>query len=117
MDTTEHAYNVKIPRKRVVLLQTLIVFAGFCALSYLSRFVPVVFLLVMGFGLFFPLAWGRITGDWQGMGFTRKHLGRALGWGMTGGGAWMVYTYLVFGPGQEVPYLVYNWRLGFPSGF
>jgi membrane protease YdiL (CAAX protease family) len=33
-------------------------------------------------GLVFPLAWGKVTGRWGDMGFTRDHLTGAVGWGI-----------------------------------
>jgi membrane protease YdiL (CAAX protease family) len=36
-------------------------------------------------GIALPLAWGKATGNWSGMGFTRRNAGRAIGWGLVAG--------------------------------
>jgi membrane protease YdiL (CAAX protease family) len=36
-------------------------------------------------GLAFPLVWGKVTGRWADMGFTRQGLPAAIGWGVGSG--------------------------------
>jgi membrane protease YdiL (CAAX protease family) len=36
-------------------------------------------------GIALPLAWGRMTGNWEFMGFTRRNMGSAIGWGLAAG--------------------------------
>ena len=71
--------------KRQALAEAVTALVAFCGLSLLSRLVPLLFLLVVGGGLFFPLIWGVFTKDWKSMGFTRRNLGLGLLWGAGGG--------------------------------
>jgi membrane protease YdiL (CAAX protease family) len=71
--------------KRQALAEAVTALVAFCALSLLSRLVPLLFLLVVGGGLLFPLIWGVFTKDWKSMGFTRRNLGPGLLWGAGGG--------------------------------
>lgn len=57
----------------------------FCGLSLLSRRVYPVFGLVVLVGLALPLAWGRLSGEWVAMGFTRRSAGRGLLWAVAAG--------------------------------
>jgi membrane protease YdiL (CAAX protease family) len=71
--------------KRKALAEAVVALGLFCGLSLLSRLVPLLFVLVVGGGLFFPLIWGMFTKDWRTMGFTRRNLGRSLMWGVGSG--------------------------------
>jgi len=64
------------------LVQAAVVFTLYCLLSLASRFIPILFVLVVGVGLWFPLIWGLCTKDWKRMGFTRRNIGPALLWGL-----------------------------------
>lgn len=57
----------------------------FCGLSLLSKFVYPFFGLVVLVGIALPLVWGRLTGEWSLMGFSRRNLGLALLWGIGAG--------------------------------
>jgi len=70
---------------RQALVEAIVVLVAFYALSLLSRVVAPVLILVAGSGLFFPLIWGALTGDWETMGFTRRNMGQALIWGAASG--------------------------------
>jgi membrane protease YdiL (CAAX protease family) len=76
--------------KRKALTEAVIALVAFCGLSLLSRVVAPLFLLVVGGGLFFPLLWGMFTKDWKTMGFTRRNILPALGWGAGSGMLLMV---------------------------
>lgn len=63
----------------------LIAFVIFCALSWAAQSIPPLFSLVTMLGLAFPLIWGKFTGEWAPMGFTKDNLKPALAWGLLGG--------------------------------
>nr|NIV34409.1 hypothetical protein [Anaerolineae bacterium] len=67
------------------LLQALVGVATYCALSLLSFAVPWALSLMVLTGIALPLVWGRTTGAWEFMGFTRCNLGAALRWGLAAG--------------------------------
>jgi len=60
-------------------------YAAFCGLSLLSKVVYPFFGLVVLVGMALPLLWGRRTGKWAAMGFSRKNMGMALLWGLAAG--------------------------------
>ncbi|MCJ7736334.1 MAG: CPBP family intramembrane metalloprotease [Anaerolineae bacterium] len=60
-------------------------YVAFCGISLLSRSVYTYFGLVVLVGLALPLAWGRFTGKWAAMGFTRRNMASALLWGVGAG--------------------------------
>jgi membrane protease YdiL (CAAX protease family) len=67
------------------LAQAIIAYVVFCGLSLLSQIVYPAFGLVVLMGLALPLAWGKYTGNWAEMGFTRHNLWPALWWGVAAG--------------------------------
>lgn len=67
------------------LLQAILVFAIFCAFSLLSQVWYPAFGIVTLIGIAFPLAWGKITGNWTEIGFTRQNIRPALLWSIAGG--------------------------------
>jgi len=67
------------------LVEALVGWVSFCSLSLLSRFVPLAVHLMAISGILFPLAWGKFTGNWTAMGFTRRNTGRAVRWGIGAG--------------------------------
>ncbi len=60
----------------------LLVYLVFCAVSFLSRSVLLALSLMVFGGILLPLAWGRWSGQWQAMGFTRANLSSAVLWGI-----------------------------------
>ena len=84
------------------LLQALVGTAAFCALSLLSFAVPLAVSLMVLTGIALPLAWGRMTGTWDFMGFTRRNTGRALRWGLAAGLATSLIGLIVV-PERSVP--------------
>lgn len=77
----------------------------FCALGWLSRFFPVLFVIFVLFGLAFPLVWAYRRRAWSRMGFTRQKMPAALGWGLAAGLAWALYTFVLFGGPETLPEL------------
>jgi membrane protease YdiL (CAAX protease family) len=67
------------------LLAIIVGYVVFCGLSQLSRVVYPFFGLVVLIGIALPLVWGRFTGEWSLMGFSRRNLGEALLWGIGAG--------------------------------
>ena len=67
------------------LVQAILVYAIFCILSLLSQVAYPIFGLVTLAGIAFPLAWGKVTGKWAEMGFTKQNLGPAWLWGIAAG--------------------------------
>lgn len=74
------------------LIESVIVYAVFCSLSFFNRFVLPVFLLVVVSGLAFPLVWAKFTRSWTAIGFTRRNLEQALLWGLGTRLAVMLYV-------------------------
>lgn len=85
------------------LIEALVGYGLFCALGLVSRFLPVVFVLFVAYGIAFPLVWAKITGSWQVMGFSRRNLSSALAWGLAAGIAWAIYTYVLFRRDEVLP--------------
>ena len=67
------------------LLPIIVGYVVFCGVSLLSRFIYPFFGLVVLVGIALPLIWGRLTGKWSAMGFSRRNLGKALLWGIAAG--------------------------------
>jgi membrane protease YdiL (CAAX protease family) len=67
------------------LLQALVGAAAYCAISLLSFAVPLALSLMVLTGIALPLIWGRITGAWAFIGFTRRNMAPAVGWGLAAG--------------------------------
>jgi membrane protease YdiL (CAAX protease family) len=67
------------------LVEALVGSAAFCAISLLSLSVPLALPLMVLSGIAVPLAWGKMTGTWEFMGFTRRNMGSALRWGLAAG--------------------------------
>ena len=99
--------------KRRALAEAIIVLAVFYGLSFLSRSVAPVFLLVVGSGLFFPLIWGVFTKDWRTMGFTRQNLGQALIWG-TGSGLLLMIVIWFTTEHKLAPFFALQLIVGIP---
>ena len=67
---------------RRCFLEALVAFALFCSLAFVSRYVPLALHVMALAGLTLPLAWGKLTGRWADMGFTRHNLTAAVAWGI-----------------------------------
>jgi membrane protease YdiL (CAAX protease family) len=68
-----------------LLIEALIGFLAFCAISLLSFIVPMALPLMVLVGIALPLAWGWRTGDWVFMGFTWQNAASAIRWGLAAG--------------------------------
>lgn len=104
----------KINKKFII---TIIVFVVFCILSFLSRLVPPFFLLVLVFGIAFPLFWARKTKSWEYMGFKQKNRRQALLWGLMAGlitGIYCIISYVIEGGGPLPPMLELQLIFGIP---
>ena len=86
-DQTDSKRETKKP-----LIEAVIAYIVFCGLSFLSRFAPAMFLLVVVSGIVFPLIWAKFTKSWRSIGFTRQNLKYALLWGLGGGLVSIVYV-------------------------
>lgn len=106
--------KTKIRKDFIIVL---IFYAIFCFISFLSRYIPSIFVLVIAFGLFFPLIWAKYTKSWDSLGFTRQNILQAIIWGTGTGLIIMVYTFIVFGNGQQVPMLQLQLLVGIPVWF
>jgi membrane protease YdiL (CAAX protease family) len=97
-------------------MQAVAAFLAFCGLSLLSRLVPAVFLLVVASGIAFPLLWARQTGDWAAIGFTRRNMVPALGWGMLIGAIGVATTLFAArsDPFPEPPIMAVQMIIGTP---
>jgi membrane protease YdiL (CAAX protease family) len=90
-------------RHRNLLVEALVGYGVFCALGLVSRFIPVVFVLFVAYGIVFPLIWAGFTRNWSALGFSKRNLSSALAWGLAAGVVWSVYTYLFFRQGRPLP--------------
>jgi membrane protease YdiL (CAAX protease family) len=72
----------RTPRSGRHLVEALVAFALFCSLTLLSCYAPLALHLTALAGLVFPLVWGKVTGRWADMGFTRQGLPTAVSWGV-----------------------------------
>ena len=84
------------------LLQALVGTVAYCALSFLSFAVPPALSLMVLAGIALPLLWGRSTGTWEFMGFTRRNMRPAIGWGLAAGAATSLIGLLVV-PERSLP--------------
>lgn len=64
------------------LVETIVVLGLFCGLTAASRRFDAALHVMALAGLLFPLMWGRITGRWADIGFTKDRLGAAVAWGV-----------------------------------
>lgn len=84
--------------RRRPIFEALIGGATFFALSYLSRFLPSALNLMVIFGIALPLGWGKLTGKWEEMGFSKERLGSSLLWGL---GAGTIATFIGLAVAKE----------------
>ncbi len=98
------------------LVEAALAYAAFCALSLASRFVLPLFAIVVLVGIAFPLIWGRVTGNWESMGFARQRVGSALAWGAGAGLVGILYltTSAYFDPFPKPPLIGLQFALGIP---
>jgi membrane protease YdiL (CAAX protease family) len=102
-------------RKGRSIAEAIAAYAAFVAISFSSRFVPIMFLLVVISGITFPLIWAKVTRSWSDIGFTLLNLRRAVIWGLGAGIATIVYIILVFGADQVLsPLLGLQLAIGIP---
>lgn len=98
-------------------ITTIFVFLVFCLLSFLSRIVLPLFLLVLVFGTAFPIFWARKTKEWEYMGFKQKNRGQAFLWGLMAGLVTSIYcvvSYVIEGGGQLPPMVELQLAFGIP---
>ncbi len=62
------------------LFEAFVAYAIFCAVTFLSRYLPLAMHAMALGGIAFPLAWGKSTGRWAEMGFTRRNAAAAVHW-------------------------------------
>lgn len=97
------------------LIEAVIAYVAFCGLSVLSRFVPLVFPLVVVSGIAFPLVWAKLTRDLAAIGFTRRNLRQALLWGVGAGLVFTLYIYISLPEEPSfTPMLVLQLAVGIP---
>jgi len=72
-------------KSKRLLIEVMIVYATFCLLSFVSRFIPSVFLLVLVFGIVLPLVWANRTEGIASLGFKQRNRKQALLWGLATG--------------------------------
>lgn len=90
---------------RNLLVEAVVGYGVFCALGWVSRFVPAVFVLFVAYGLAFPLIWAGLANNWRVLGFSKHNVSSALIWGIAAGVLWAVYTYAVFRQDGPLPRL------------
>jgi membrane protease YdiL (CAAX protease family) len=96
------------------LIEALVGLASFCAISALGYVAPLAVSLMVLSGIALPLAWGKATGDWAGMGFTRQNAGRAIGWGLVAGVATSLIGFFAVGQRSLPPDLGLELVVGVP---
>ena len=100
---TSQTHRQDTVKYRNPLVEALIGYGLFCALGLVSRFIPLVFLLFVAYGIVCPLLWARLTHSWRALGFSRRNLSSALVWGLGAGVTWAVYTYIFFRQHSPLP--------------
>jgi membrane protease YdiL (CAAX protease family) len=83
--STANSTQTRKPENYKQLAQAFLAYVIFCGFSILSKVAYPVFVLVALMGLALPLGWGKYTGRWVEMGFTRHNLSSALRWGVVAG--------------------------------
>jgi membrane protease YdiL (CAAX protease family) len=63
----------------------LVSYGVYCGISWLSRSIYPLFVLVVLLGIGIPLAWGGYTRDWASLGFSRRRMGTGLLLGLAAG--------------------------------
>lgn len=99
----ENSQQVAIKRCSRPLIEALIGYGIFCGLGLLSRFLPVVFILFVAYGILFPLIWVWGTRSWRSQGFSRHNPLSALLIGAIAGVIWAAYTILFFRQDNSLP--------------
>jgi membrane protease YdiL (CAAX protease family) len=84
MTTTSEQRIPAKPQLRPLLIG-LAGYTLFAGLGLLGRRVTLAFHLMSLVGFVLPLAWGKLTGRWPEMGFTRRNWRQALLWGLGAG--------------------------------
>ena len=92
----------------------LVGYAGFCAISFLSFSVPLALPLMVLTGIALPLAWGRMTGNWESLGFTRRNMGSAIRWGLAAGVATSLIGFVTLQERSVPPNLGLELAVGIP---
>ncbi len=106
--------DINQQRQLMQLGQISIVYFIFCAVSWLSRFFyPLFGLIVLG-GIVFPLIWGRFTGNWGKLGFSKDKLGPAVLWGIGAGAVTSFLGLLVLGYHNPPSNLLQQLLIGIP---
>jgi len=100
---TSQAQPQHTERHRTLLVEALMGYSVFCALGLVSRFIPVVFVFFVAYGIAFPLIWAGLAHNWGTQGFSRRNLSSALTWGLAAGVVWSVYTYVFFRQDRPLP--------------
>jgi membrane protease YdiL (CAAX protease family) len=88
------------------LAEAVFAYVAFIGISAASRLFMPLFVLVMAFGLAFPLLWAKFTRNWASIGFTAKNSGQAFLWGSGAGLLSIAYTVVVFGHDYSPPPLL-----------
>ena len=88
---------------RRALVEALIGYGVFGVLGLISRFVPVVFVLFVAYGILFPIMWAWITHSWRALGFSKRNLTSALIFGGVAGVIWAAYTTIFFRQDSPLP--------------
>lgn len=105
-------------KARKHLIEAVIAYTAFCVVSFLSRFVLPVFLIIVISGLVFPLIWAKLTGGWASIGFKRKNLRQALLWGLGTGLTIMLYILIASGKERTLPSMLeLQLAVGIPMWF
>jgi membrane protease YdiL (CAAX protease family) len=96
------------------LLEGILGFVAFGGVSLLGRLTPYGIHLMAITGLLIPLAWGKLTGRWAEMGFTRRNWRVALLWGTGAGIATSLIGVLTVGRYTVAPSLGLQLAVGIP---
>ena len=98
----------------VHLLQALVGTTAYCALSLLSFALPWALSLMVLTGIALPLIWGKRTGNWESMGFTRRNMGPAVRWGLAAGAATALIGVVVVPERSVSPHPAAELAIGIP---
>jgi membrane protease YdiL (CAAX protease family) len=96
------------------LVEALLGYAVFCAISFLSLSLPLALPLMVLSGIALPLAWGKMTGNWAFMGFTGRNVGSAIRWGLAAGVATSLIGFVALQEHSLPPDLGLELAVGIP---
>lgn len=111
---TENHGLIKIRNKNLFLVALGVYFVS-CIFGLMSRFIPIMFIIFVLFGILFPLLYAKFRHNWGSIGFSWYKIPQALFWGVLFGLFWSFYTLIIFYPNNSpTPFLGLQIAIGIP---